>query len=293
MAPKALSPDAAAERPGPVAAPRRRTGPGAVGLSLGLLAAIALLAIAAPWVWPVDPLAQPASGLDAVGMPLPPSWHHPMGTDDLGRDVLARWLLGARASLWVGLFATLLAGAIGGAVGILSGYFRGGTDLVLMRLTEVVMAFPTLLLAIGLAAVLPASPWMVVLTLGLVGWTAIARVVRASAMAVREQEFIAASHATGAAHGWILARHVLPNVAPVLASLLTLKLADMLLLEAALSFLGLGVRLPEPSWGNMMQGGQAYFSSAPWLIAMPGFGIIAVVLAANVLGDRWGAGGRA
>ncbi|MBO9542478.1 ABC transporter permease [bacterium] len=292
MASPALSSDAATSAGAAPGAARRRMAPATI-LSLGVLAAFALLAIAAPWVWHGDPLSQLLDGLDAVGMPLPPSWAHPMGTDDLGRDVLARWLVGARASLWVGLSATALAGIIGGAVGILSGYFKGWVDLLLMRLTEIVMAFPTLLLAIGLAAVLPSSPWMVVLTLGLVGWTAIARVVRASALSVREQEFIGAAEATGASHAWILAKHVLPNVMPILASLLTLKLADMLLLEAALSFLGLGVRLPEPSWGNMMQGGQAYFYSAPWLIAMPGFGILAVVLAANVLGDRWGQKGKA
>lgn len=292
MAPPALSRDVAAQGTGMAAERSGLRVASATALSLGLLGALALLAIAAPWVWHGDPLAQLPDGLDAVGMPLPPSWAHPMGTDDLGRDVLARWLVGARASLWVGLSATALAGLIGGAVGILSGYFRGWVDLVLMRLTEVVMAFPSLLLAIGLAAVLPPSPWMVVLTLGLVGWTAIARVVRASALSVREQEFIAASQATGASHGWILAKHVLPNVMPTLASLLSLKLADMLLLEAALSFLGLGVRLPAASWGNMMQGGQSYFYAAPWLIAMPGLGILAVVLCANVLGDRWGQKGR-
>lgn len=273
--------------PAPLIAKRRLAlGPGPAA-ALGVLAAFVLAALFAPWLWPVDPLTLLPDGLTEFGMPLAPSWAHPLGTDELGRDVFARWLHGARISLWVGFFATALAGVLGGTVGILSGYFRGWVDLVLMRVTEVVMAFPTLLLAIALAAVLPPSPWMVVLTLGLVGWTAVARVVRGAALALSEQEFIAAAESTGAGAGWILARHVLPNVAPTLMSLLVLKLADMFLLEAALSFLGLGVRPPAPSWGNMIQEGQLYFRDAPWLMLAPGLAIALVVLAANVLGDRW------
>lgn len=274
-------------------APRRRSrwGPGPVA-ALGVIVTFVLAALFGARLWPSDPLALLPDGLTAFGMPLSPSWAHPLGTDELGRDVFARWLHGARISLWVGFMATGLAGLIGGTVGILAGYFRGWPDLILMRLTEIVMAFPTLLLAIALAAVLPPSPWMVVLTLGLVGWTAIARVVRGAALAVAEQEYIAASHSTGAHAGWILLRHVLPNVMPTLMSLLVLKLADMFLLEAALSFLGLGVRPPTPSWGNMIQEGQLYFRDAPWLMLAPGLAIAMVVLAANVLGDRWSQGRR-
>ena len=252
----------------------------------GILGLFCLLALLAPWLWHGDPLLQLGDGLNAMGMPLPPSWAHPFGTDDLGRDLLARWLYGARVSLGVGFAATILAGFLGGIVGILAGFFRGWVDLVLMRLTEIVMAFPTLLLAIALAAVLPPSIWMVILTLGLVGWTAIARIVRAAALKVREQEFIAAAEALGASPFDILFRHVLPNVAPTLGSLLTLKLADMFLLEAALSFLGLGVRPPTPSWGNMIQEGELYFRDAPWIILAPGLAIVFVVLAANMLQER-------
>lgn len=266
--------------------PKRRARLGLIAAASGL-AAFVLAALLAPRLWPVDPLALLPDGLTEFGMPLAPSFAHPLGTDELGRDVFARWLHGARVSLWVGFLATALAGLIGGTVGILAGYFRGWVDLTLMRVTEIVMAFPTLLLAIALAAVLPPSAWMVVLTLGLVGWTAVARVVRGAALALREQEFISAAESTGAGSGWILARHVLPNVAPTLMSLLVLKLADMFLLEAALSFLGLGVRPPTPSWGNMIQEGQLYFRDAPWLMLAPGLAIALVVLAANVLGDRW------
>lgn len=276
-----------AAMPAPLALKRRsRWGPGPVA-ALALIAAFVLAALLGARLYPADPLALLPDGLSEFGMPLSPSWAHPLGTDELGRDVFARWLHGARISLWVGFLATALAGLIGGTVGLLAGYFRGWADLALMRLTEIVMAFPTLLLAIALAAVLPPSPWTVVLTLGLVGWTAIARVVRGAALAIGEREFIEASQSTGAHAGWILLRHVLPNVLPTLMSLLVLKLADMFLLEAALSFLGLGVRPPTPSWGNMIQEGQLYFRDAPWLMLAPGLAIALVVLAANVLGDRW------
>lgn len=252
---------------------------------MGGLILCCLAAVLAPWLWHGDPLAQLGDGLSAMGMPLPPSSAHPLGTDDLGRDLLARWLYGARTSLGIGFAATALAGLLGGLVGTLAGFYRGWVDLVLMRLTEIVMAFPTLLLAIALAAVLPPSPWMVILTLGLVGWTAIARICRATALKVREQEYIEAAQAVGASSLGIVIRHVLPNIAPTLFSLLTLKLADMFLLEAALSFLGLGIRPPTPSWGNMIQEGQLYFRDAPWLILAPGLAIFGVVLAANMLHD--------
>lgn len=269
--------------PRPLRLPRHL--PAWAGASLLLL--MILAACCAPVFWHGDPLMQLTDGLSDLGTPLAPSSAHPLGTDELGRDVLARWLYGARVSLGVGFAATALAGLIGGVVGILAGYFRGWVDLALMRVTEVVMAFPTLLLAIGLAAVLPPSVGMVILTLGLVGWTAIARLVRAATLAVREAEYLEAARAQGAHDLWILTRHVLPNVAPTLVSLLTLKLADMFLLEAALSFLGLGVRPPTPSWGNMIHDGQLYFRDAPWLLVAPGLAIVAVVLAANLVGDRF------
>lgn len=289
MAQPATAPESALRAPSePSTAGRKLPRMGlAVWLSVAVLAGFVLLALFAPWLWNADPLNQLPDGLSPFGMPLGPSWSHPLGTDELGRDVLARWLSGARISLWVGFSATLMAGVIGGAVGICSGYFRGWVDLALMRVTEVVMAFPTLLLAIGLAAVLPPSPWMVILTLGLVGWTAVARLVRGVALNLREQEFITAAESLGARPGWILIRHMLPNVMPTLVPLLALKLADMFLLEAALSFLGLGVRPPAPSWGNMIQEGQLYFRDAPWLVFAPGLSIVLVVLAGNILGDRY------
>lgn len=267
------------------AAPRPRLDPLALACAGVILLALAL-ALLAPWLSPHSPTVPLPTGLDANGLPLAPSQAHPFGTDDLGRDAFARWLHGGRVSLLVGLSATALAGFLGVGLGVLAG-FRGGTvDLVLMRLTEIVMAFPTLLLAMGLAAVLPPHPAMVILTLGAVGWTAIARLVRGMTLSLREQEFVEAARAMGGSGLWILLRHLLPNLKGAILSLLALKLADMFLLEAALSFLGLGVRPPTPSWGNMIHDGQAYFRDAPWLFLAPGLAIFAVVLAFNLLGDR-------
>lgn len=274
-------PRASATRPLPRPAP----------LTLACAGVILLLvatAVLAPWLTAHSPTVPLPQGLDPNGLPLAPSAQHPLGTDDLGRDALARWLYGGRVSLAIGFSATALAGVLGVGLGLLAGYRGGWVDLTLMRLTEIVMAFPTLLLAMGLAAVLPPHPAMVVLTLGLVGWTAIARLVRGLTLSLREQEFIDAARAMGGSDLWILVRHLLPNLSGAIGSLLALKLADMFLLEAALSFLGLGVRPPTPSWGNMIHDGQLYFRDAPWLFMAPGLAIFAVVLAFNLLGDRWG-----
>ncbi len=254
----------------------------------GVILLVIALAVLAPWLTPHAPTLPLAQGLDPNGLPLAPSTAHPFGTDDLGRDAFARWLYGGRVSLAVGFSATALAGLIGVGMGLLAGYRGGWVDMVLMRVTEIVMAFPTLLLAMGLAAVLPPHPAMVVLTLGIVGWTAIARLVRGMTLSLRETEFIEASRAMGGNSLWILTRHLLPNLSGAITSLLALKLADMFLLEAALSFLGLGVRPPTPSWGNMIHDGQLYFRDAPWLFMAPGLAIFAIVLAFNLLGDRWG-----
>lgn len=254
----------------------------------GVILLVIALAVLAPWLTPYSPTMPLPQGLDPNGLPLAPSAGHPFGTDDLGRDAFARWLYGGRVSLAVGFSATALAGVIGVGLGVLAGYRGGWVDMVLMRLTEIVMAFPTLLLAMGLAAVLPPHPAMVVLTLGIVGWTAIARLVRGMTLSLRETEFIEASRAMGGNSLWILIRHLLPNLSGAITSLLALKLADMFLLEAALSFLGLGVRPPTPSWGNMIHDGQLYFRDAPWLFMAPGLAIFAIVLAFNLLGDRWG-----
>lgn len=252
-----------------------------------LLAAGILLACAAgPWLVPYAPTLQLPDGLSALGAPLPPSAAHWLGTDELGRDVGSRLLAGGRTSLLVAGSATALAAVLGVGVGLLAGFRGGFWDAALMRLTDVVMAFPGLLLAIALASVLPPGPVAVALTLGLVGWTSLARIVRGRVLQLREREFIEAARAAGSSPLRILRRHLWPNVAPLAVALLTLKLADMLLLEAALGFLGLGVAPPEPSWGGLVAEGRGAFYTAPWLGLPAGFAIALTVLAFNGLVDR-------
>ncbi|MDB5098736.1 MAG: putative permease component of transporter [Cyanobacteria bacterium RYN_339] len=268
--------------------PRRRA-PSPWLILLGLILGSVVLA---PWIAAYDPLAQLADGLSPLGAPLPPSAHHWLGTDELGRDVLSRVLHGGRLSLLIAAAATSLAGILGVGCGMVAGYAAGRVDNLLMRATEIVMAFPLLLLAIALASVLPPGPISVVITLGVVGWTSLARVVRGTVLQVREQEFVEASRAVGAGHIRILLQHIWPNVRPLALTLLALKLADMLLLEAALGFLGLGVPPPTPTWGSLVGEARAYFYHAPWLGLPAGAAIFLTVLAVNMLAERATAASR-
>lgn len=253
-----------------------------------ILALLLGAVILSPWLAPYDPTLQLAGGLTESGQPLPPSAAHWLGTDDLGRDVLSRLLHGGRMSLFIAGLATLLTGGVGILLGAVAGYAGGKLDNAVMRLTEIVMAFPGLLLAIALAAVLPPGPLSVVITLSAVGWTSLARIVRGSVLSLREQEFIDASYALGAGHLRVLAHHIWPNVRPLALTLLGLKLADMLLLEAALGFLGLGVAPPTATWGALVAEGKNYFYQAPWLGLPAGLCIFLTVLSVNMLADRWG-----
>lgn len=253
---------------------------------LALLILVVGSAVIGPWITPYDPYAQLSDGLSDLGAPLAPSLKHWLGTDELGRDVLSRVLYGGYISLLISFSATLLAGVLGVGLGAIAGYAGGRVDNFIMRMTEVVMAFPALLLAIALASVLPSGATSVIFTLGLVGWTSLARVIRGNVLQLRDQEFVEASKAVGAGHTRLLFQHIWPNVRPLALTLLALKLADMLLLEAALGFLGLGVKPPTPTWGQLVGQGRSYFFHAPWLGLPAGVAIFLTVLSVNLLAER-------
>lgn len=245
-----------------------------------LLAAVTAAALAGPCLAPLHP--------DALSLEeslTPPGPGHPFGTDYYGRDLFSRVLDGARVSLGISLSAQLIALVVGLTLGAAAGYFGGWVDALVMRLVDVVMAFPDLLLAIGISAALGPGLPSVLLALGLVGWPGLCRLVRGEVMALRERDFIAAARVAGAGHWWILRRHVLPNVmAPVLIQT-SLGLGSRILQEASLSFLGLGVQPPRASLGSMIYLGLRWLSRAPWLVIFPGLAVAVAVLGANLLGD--------
>jgi peptide/nickel transport system permease protein len=268
----------------------------AVG-SLIALSVFALFALAAP-------LIETAMGLDAtrvnlLAVKLPPSAAHPLGTDELGRDLLLRLLYGGQISLLVGLAAALGAALIGTAIGLLAGYYGGVWDALLMRLTDGVIALPILPLLIVLAAVdlsklgLPdslvtsenASLYRIVGLIALVGWTTVARLVRGATLATKAREFVRAAEALGAGHTRIMLVHILPNVVSPVIVATTLSIGNIILLESVLSFLGLGIQPPVPSWGNMLTNAQELIWDAPVLAVYPGLLIFVTVIAFNFLGD--------
>lgn len=259
------------------------------GLWVGgaLVLFVVILAIVGPWVAPWDPAFQDIEqGLDELGAPLGPTARHPLGTDSLGRDVLSRMLVGARVSLTVGAVATSIALGIGVLLGLVSGYFRSWSDTLIMRMTDVVMSFPFLLLCIALVGIREERGISnVFLVLGLLGWTTMARVVRGKVLAEREKEYVEAARALGYSHARILFRHVLPNVIGPVVVLATLGVAASILAESVLSYLGLGVPPPTPSWGAMISEGQPWYRLAPQLVFLPGGLILLTVLGFNLLGE--------
>jgi peptide/nickel transport system permease protein len=257
-------------------------------LALFGLVVIALVvggALLAPWVAPFDPAEQHFDGLTIEGAPLPPNATFWLGTDLLGRDLLSRILHGARTSLVIGLVANGLALVIGTLVGITAGFYRGWIGAVLMRFTDLMMAFPALLLAICLAAIFEPSLWIVAMVIALVNWVQTARVVYTETTALAERDFIAAERTLGAGSARILFRHILPHLLPMIIVWGTLGISTTVLLEATLSFLGIGVQPPTPSWGNIIFENQTYFQAAPWLVFFPGLAILMLALAFNLVGD--------
>jgi peptide/nickel transport system permease protein len=239
-----------------------------------------LVAIFAPLVAPYDPAATNFSSVLQ-----PPSASHIMGTDDLGRDVFSRVVFGARASLAAGVLATLLAMVVAVPLGLFAGYYRGWWDPVISRMNDVVLAFPFLIVAVGLAAIYGASLRNVVIALGISAIPWVVRVTRGEALALREQEFVRAAVANGAGDGTILFRHLLPNMAGTLLVQATVWIPQAIIGEAVLSFLGLGVQPPTPSWGTMLSAAQPFISIDAWLAVWPGLAIFLATLSFNLLGD--------
>jgi len=259
---------------------RRHRGIVAGGLLLATLAGAAVLA---PVVVRHDPLEIAGGGGTTLERP---TAAHPFGTDALGRDLLARVVWAGRVSLAVGVGVEVLVVLLGCLIGLVAGYYGGTLDSVLMRTTDVVMAFPSLVLAIGLIAVFE-RPGLdkVVLVLVVLGWTTIARVVRGAALSLRERDYVQAARALGADNRTIIVRHVLPNALGPLLVAATLGVGGNMIAEAGLSFLGLGAQSPTLSWGAMLADGQTFLSSAPWVAVFPGVALLLAVLGINLLGD--------
>jgi peptide/nickel transport system permease protein len=263
------------------------------GAVVGAALVVALVAIAglAPALSAQDPLVSDVEhGLSVLGAPLLPFQHAPLGTDPLGRDVWARVVAGAGTSLVIASLATLIALVIGLSVGLIAGYAGGAIDNALMRLVDLVLAFPVLLLAILLAALfreadLASSRAPVFLTLGVVGWTTMARVIRSKAAVLARSDMVAAARAIGASPARIIVRHIAPNVAGLIVVVGALGFAQNLLAESVLSYLGLGPPPPAPSWGRMLYEGRAYYRIAPHLVLVPGLAILLAVVGFNLLGE--------
>lgn len=279
---------------------------GLLTVGLCLVGCLALAAALAPLLAPHRPSFQFADGLDPAGMPRPPSARFPLGTDSLGRDVLSRVLFGARVSLAVGTAAMAAAAVIGLGMGLCAGYFGGLVDTLLMRFTDAVMTLPSLLLAIALSGLMDGrlihphpGGWpvhfldfrlerglvSVLLVIAAVSWTGLARLVRGQALQLRDREFVEAARAMGGSAARILARHMLPNVLPTLAVLASMSTAGTISMEAGLSYLGVGVPPPAPSWGSMISEGQPYLIVAPWIVLAPGVAVVLAVVGCNLLGQ--------
>lgn len=252
-------------------------------VGMAILTAIAALAIGAAAIAPHSPTT-----IDTVAFQAAPSSVHPLGTDSVGRDVLSRLIYAARVSLTVGLLAVAMYVVIGTAVGAAAGYYGGAVDLALSRLMDIMLSFPPLVIILFAVSVFGRpSLWNVIIVLGLLGWPPVARLVRGQILALRQQEFVLAARATGASDLRTVARHLLPNaLAPVLVAA-TFGTANAILVEAALSFLGMGVQPPTPSWGNMLTDAQSLtvLERMPWLWVPPGFMILVSVLTINFVGD--------
>jgi peptide/nickel transport system permease protein len=249
-------------------------------LGLFFVTLVVLSAVFAPVIAPEGPNDQ-----DLFNRLEPPSAEHPMGTDDLGRDVLSRLLYGARISLLIAVIVVTITLAIGTAVGVIAGYAGGWVDEALMRLVDVLLAFPGILLALVIAGILGPSLTNIMIALAVVGWTQYARIIRGSVLSVKEEEFVKSAQLMGVSRTRIVLRHVVPNVVTPVVVLATMDMAYVILGTAGLSFLGLGAQPPTPEWGTMLSQGRNYVDTAWWVVNFPGLAIMITVLGFNLLGD--------
>lgn len=249
-------------------------------LGLGIVLFMSIISIFAPVLAPYPPNLEHLDDILA-----PPSWDYPLGTDRLGRDVLSRLLYGGRVSLWVGFVAVGISISIGSVLGLISGYFRGWVDEAIMRLVDIMLCFPSFFLILSVIAFLEPSLANIMIVIGLTSWMGCARLVRADTLSLRERIFVSSARLAGCSTFYILKRHILPNaMAPILITA-TLGVAGAILVESSLSFLGLGVQPPTPSWGNMLMDGKIAIETAPWLSIYPGVAILVTVLGYNLLGE--------
>jgi peptide/nickel transport system permease protein len=247
---------------------------------LVVIVVLAAVAVAAPLVAPHDP-----TGIDVYNVLSPPTLTHPLGTDELGRDVLSRMIWGSRVSLKVGFIAVGIAIIIGTLVGSLAGFYSGIVDAVLMRFVDIMLAFPTFFLILAVISIIEPSISTIMIVIGITGWMDVARLVRAEFLTLKEREFVASARAIGASDLRLIARHIMPNAfSPVLVAA-TFGVAGAILVESGLSFLGLGVQPPEPSWGNILTSGKDNITVAWWLSLFPGFAILVTVLSYNLVGE--------
>jgi len=245
-----------------------------------LVAVVFILSVFAPFLSPHDP-----SAIDIKNILIGPSLSHPLGTDDLGRDVLSRMIWGSRVSLKVGFSAVGIATLIGILLGSIAGYYGGMLDSLIMRAVDIMLTLPTIFLILAVIAILEPSIWNIMVVIGLTSWMEPARLIRAEFLSLKEREFVVAARAIGASDGRIIFRHVLPNgLSPILVSA-TMGIGGAILIESGLSFLGLGVQPPTPSWGSLLASGKDNIEIAWWLSAFPGLAILLTVLGYNLLGE--------
>ena len=254
---------------------------------LAVMVVVLVTAVAAPLISPFDPIEQDLGDLrlKAPGFRDAGGRVHWLGTDHLGRDLLARVIHGARPALMVGFAAVVISGLIGMMAGLVSGYFGGRVDDALMRLADIQLAFPFILLAIAVIGVLGPSLKTIIAVIGVSSWVVYARIVRSAVLSLREREFVQAALALGSGDGRVLIRHILPNALTPWLVVATLDMARVIVIESALSFLGLGVQPPTPTWGGMLADGRVYISTAWWLATFPGLAILVTVLGINLFGD--------